>query len=282
MFFFSKMQATGNDFIIINNLENEFQYSFKLLAKYLCDRHFGVGADGVLILDKGNKADYKMRIFNQDGSEAEMCGNGIRCFAKYLYEKKIINNTEFEIETLAGVKKVKLEVEGNTVVLVEVDMGKPIFEFDEISVYYENNAKTTYNENELFEGIQINEFTVYPISMGNPHAVCFVNDVDEIDIEKAGKLIENYKYFPSKTNVEFVQIKNNSTIKVRVWERGVGETLSCGTGACSSAVISNLYKSTESEVIVELRGGNLKIKYDGEQVLMQGSAEFVYEGDINI
>lgn len=282
MFFFSKMQATGNDFIIINNLENEFQYSFKLLAKYLCDRHFGVGADGVLILDKGNKADYKMRIFNQDGSEAEMCGNGIRCFAKYLYEKKIINNTEFEIETLAGVKKVKLEVEGNTVVLVEVDMGKPIFEFDEISVYYENNAKTTYNENELFEGIQINEFTVYPISMGNPHAVCFVNDVDEIDIEKAGKLIENYKYFPSKTNVEFVQIKNNSTIKVRVWERGVGETLSCGTGACSSAVISNLYKSTESEVIVELRGGNLKIKYDGEQVLMQGSAEFVYEGKMNI
>lgn len=282
MFFFSKMQATGNDFIIINNLENEFQYSFKLLAKYLCDRHFGVGADGVLILDRGNKADYKMRIFNQDGSEAEMCGNGIRCFAKYLYEKKIINDTEFEIETISGIKKVKLEVEGNTVVLVEVDMGKPIFEFDEISVYYENNAKTTYNENELFEGIQINEFTVYPISMGNPHAVCFVNDVDEIDIEKAGKLIENYKYFPNKTNVEFVQIKNNSTIKVRVWERGVGETLSCGTGACSSAIISNIYKSTESEVIVELRGGNLKVKYDGEQVLMQGSAEFVYEGEINI
>lgn len=281
MFFFSKMQATGNDFIVVNNLENEFQYSFKLLSKYLCDRHFGVGADGVLILDKGNKADYKMRIFNYDGTEAEMCGNGIRCFAKYLYEKKIVKDSEFVIETLSGIKKVKLEIEGNTVVLVEVDMGEPSFNFNEIGVYYENNAIDTYNE-EKFKGIQINEFTVFPISMGNPHCVCFVDNVDEIDIEKTGKLIENYKYFSNKTNVEFVEIKNNSTIKVRVWERGVGETLSCGTGACSSAIISNLYKSTESEMIVELRGGNLKVKYTGERVLLQGSAEFVYEGEMNI
>lgn len=281
MFFFSKMQATGNDFIVVNNLENEFQYSFKLLSKYLCDRHFGVGADGVLILDKGNKADYKMRIFNYDGTEAEMCGNGIRCFAKYLYEKKIVKDSEFVVETLSGIKKVKLEIEGNTVVLVEVDMGEPSFNFNEIGVYYENNAIDTYNE-EKFKGIQINEFTVFPISMGNPHCVCFVDNVDEIDIEKTGKLIENYKYFSNKTNVEFVEIKNNSTIKVRVWERGVGETLSCGTGACSSAIISNLYKYTESEMIVDLRGGNLKVKYTGERVLLQGSAEFVYEGEMNI
>lgn len=281
MFFFSKMQATGNDFIVVNNLENEFQYSFKLLSKYLCDRHFGVGADGVLILDKGNKAGYKMRIFNYDGTEAEMCGNGIRCFAKYLYEKKIVKDSEFVVETLSGIKKVKLEIEGNTVVLVEVDMGEPSFNFNEIGVYYENNAIDTYNE-EKFKGIQINEFTVFPISMGNPHCVCFVDNVDEIDIEKTGKLIENYKYFSNKTNVEFVEIKNNSTIKVRVWERGVGETLSCGTGACSSAIISNLYKSTESEMIVDLRGGNLKVKYTGERVLLQGSAEFVYEGEMNI
>lgn len=282
MFFFSKMQAAGNDFIVINNLENEFQYSFKLLSKYLCDRHFGVGADGVLILDKGTKAEYKMRIFNQDGTEAEMCGNGIRCFAKYLYEKNIIKDTQFEIETLAGIKKIKVDVEGNTVVFVEVDMGKPVFEFDKIPVYYENYNEFTYDEKILFEGIQIGEFTVYPISMGNPHAVCFVDNIEEIDIENIGSMIENYKYFPNKTNVEFVQIKNNSTIKVRVWERGVGETLSCGTGACSSAVVSNLYKFTESEVIVELKGGNLKINYDGENVFMQGSAEFVYEGEMNI
>lgn len=282
MFFFSKMQASGNDFIVINNLENEFEYSFKLLAKYLCDRHFGVGADGVLILDKGSKADYKMRIFNQDGTEAEMCGNGIRCFAKYLYEKKIIHDTEFEIETMDGIKKIKLEVEGNTVVLVEVDMGMPIFKFSQIGVYYENNAKDTYNENSLINGIQVEEFTVYPISMGNPHCVCFVDNVDEIDIKQAGMLIENYKYFPNRTNVEFVQIKNNSTLKVRVWERGVGETLSCGTGACAATIISNLCKSTEREAIVELKGGNLKINYDGENVFMQGSAEFVYEGEMNI
>lgn len=282
MFFFTKMQAAGNDFIIINNLENKFEYSFKLLAKYLCDRHFGVGADGVLILDKGNKADYRMRIFNQDGTEAEMCGNGIRCFAKFLYEKKIIHETEFEVETMDGIKEINLEVEGNTVVLIEVNMGIPILEFKQIGVYYENNAKTTYTENNLTQCMQVEDFTVYPISMGNPHCVCFVDNVDEIDIEKAGKLIENYKYFPNRTNVEFVQIKNNSTIKVRVWERGVGETLSCGTGACGAAVISNLYKSTEREVIVELKGGNLKIKYDGENVFMQGSAEFVYEGEMNI
>lgn len=282
MFFFSKMQATGNDFIIINNLENEYEYSFKLLAKYLCDRHFGVGADGVLILDKGNKADYKMRIFNQDGTEAEMCGNGIRCFAKFLYEKKIIHDTEFEIETMDGIKKIKLEVEGNTVVLIEVNMGVPIFEFNKIGIYYENNTKDTYSENNLLEDIQIEGFTVYPISMGNPHCVCFVEDVDKINIEEAGKLIENYKYFPNRTNVEFVQIKNSSTIKVRVWERGVGETLSCGTGACSAAIVSNLCKSTESEVIVELKGGNLKVSYDGEDAFLQGSAEFVYEGKMNI
>lgn len=305
MFFFSKMQATGNDFIVINNLENNFEYSFKLLSKYLCDRHFGVGADGVLILDSGTKAKYRMRIFNQDGSEAEMCGNGIRCFAKYLYEKKIVKDKIFEIETLSGVKKIKLTVEGNTVVLVEVNMGIPTFDFNKIPVYYDN-TKDTYEDN-ILEAIEIEElsnkysnnkelkitslkdevlekdkFIVYPISIGNPHVVHFVDNVDEIDIEKIGSLVENYKYFPNKTNVEFVQIKNDQTIKVRVWERGVGETLACGTGACASAIISNLYKSTKSELTVELKGGNLKINYDGENVHLKGSAEIVFEGKMNI
>ena len=273
MFFFSKMQAAGNDFIIVNNLENKFEYSFKLLAKFLCDRHFGVGADGVLILDNGTKTKYRMRVFNQDGTEAEMCGNGIRCFAKYLYEKNIMKKDEQEIETLAGIKKIKLIVEGNTVVFVQVDMGKPILNFNDIPVYCED-IEGTY--------LQIEKLKVYPISIGNPHAVCFVDNIDEIDIEKYGRLIENYKYFPNKTNVEFVQIKTENTIKVRVWERGVGETLSCGTGACAASVISNLYKSTKSELTVELKGGNLKVNYDGEKILMQGSAEFVYEGEMNI
>ena len=292
MFFFSKMQATGNDFIIINNLENEFEYSFKLLYKYLCDRHFGVGADGILILDKGTNAEYKMRIFNQDGSEAEMCGNGIRCFAKYLYEKKLVESEEFEIETLAGIKNVKLKVEGKTVTFVEVSMGKPTLEFSKIPVYYENNnediyqeekAESTYDEViEDVKGIKIDDFTVYPISIGNPHCVCFVDNVDNIDIEKSGKLIENYKYFPNKMNVEFVEIKNENSIKVRVWERGVGETLACGTGACAASVISNIYKSTNSEVSVELKGGTLKIDYNNENIYLKGTAEFVFEGEIEI
>ena len=310
MFFFSKMQATGNDFIIVNNLKNKFEYSFKLLSKFLCDRHFGVGADGVLILDNGTKAKYRMRIFNQDGSEAEMCGNGIRCFAKYLYEKKIIQDRIFDIETLAGVKEVKLTVEGNTVVLVEVNMGVPTFDFEKIPVYYDNTKDTyeddiletiefeelsdkdlnnkNFNNNELkikqfkSKAVEVNKFIVYPVSIGNPHVVHFVDNVDEINIEKVGSLIENYKYFPNKTNVEFVQIKNEQTIKVRVWERGVGETLACGTGACASAIISNLYKSTKSELTVELKGGNLKINYDGENVYLKGSAEFVFEGKMNI
>lgn len=276
MFFFSKMQASGNDFIVINNLESEFEYSFKLLSKYLCDRHFGVGADGVLILDKGTKVEYKMRVFNQDGSEAEMCGNGIRCFAKFLYEKKILKTTKFKIETISGVKDIELTVEGNTVVFVRVNMGEPIFELDKIPVYYGNNSI------EEIEGIHIEDLTVYPISIGNPHCVCFVDNIDSLDIEKYGRLIENYKYFPNKTNVEFVQIRNENTIKVRVWERGVGETLSCGTGACASAIISNLYKSTNCELTVELKGGNLKVEYDGSNVYLEGSAEFVFEGTVNI
>jgi len=270
------MQATGNDFIIINNLENQFEYSFKLLSKYLCDRHFGVGADGVLILDKGTKAEYRMRIFNQDGSEAEMCGNGIRCFSKFLYENKIVKSEKFEIETLSGVKKIELTVEGNTVVLVKVDMGEPILEFDKIPIYYGNTSI------EQVEEVHIEDLVVYPISMGNPHSVCFVDDVENIDIKKYGRLIEDYKYFPNKTNVEFVQIKNESTIKVRVWERGVGETLACGTGACAAAIISNLYKHTNNELTVELKGGNLKITYSGNRIYLEGSAEFVFEGKMNI
>lgn len=273
MFYFSKMQATGNDFIIINYLENNFNYSFKLLSKYLCDRHFGIGADGVLIIERSKcGADFKMRIFNQDGSEAEMCGNGIRCFAKYVYEKKIIHKEQFEIETLAGIKKIKLEVEGDTVINIEVDMGEPIFDFERIPIFgVEPECKK----------INIENFEVYPISMGNPHSVCFVEDLENINIEEWGRLIENYKYFPNKTNVEFVQIINESKIKIRVWERGVGETLSCGTGACAAAVISSKYKSTNREVIVDLLGGNLTIIYDNT-VKLCGTADNIFEGNIAI
>ena len=273
MFYFSKMQATGNDFIIINYLENKLEYSFKLLTNFLCDRHFGVGADGVIIIEESKVSDFKMRIFNQDGTEAEMCGNGIRCFAKYVYEKKLIKKEEFYIETLAGVKKVKLEVEGESVISVSVDMGKPCFELDEIPVIYLQDMKDGK--------IIIDDFEVYPVSIGNPHSVCFVEDVENFDVGKFGKIIEDYKYFPNKTNVEFVQIINKRNIKMRVWERGVGETLACGTGACASAIISNKYKSTDNELIVDLAGGKLEISCL-ENVILKGNAEFVFEGKIEI
>lgn len=273
MFYFSKMQATGNDFIIINYLENKLEYSFKLLTNFLCDRHFGVGADGVIIIEESKVSDFKMRIFNQDGTEAEMCGNGIRCFAKYVYEKKLIKEEEFYIETLAGIKKVKLEIEGDTVISVSVEMGRPCFELDKIPVIYLDDEKNGK--------IAIDEFEVYPVSMGNPHSVCFVEDVENFDVQKYGKMIEDYKYFPNKTNVEFVQIIDKENIKMRVWERGVGETLACGTGACASAVISNKYKSTESRVIVDLLGGKLEINCL-ENVILKGPAEFVFEGRLEI
>ncbi len=273
MFSFTKMQATGNDFVIINYLENKLEYSYKLLAEFICDRHYGVGADGILIIEQSKIADFKMKIFNKDGSEAEMCGNGIRCFAKYVYEKRLTDKEEFTIETLAGVKNVKLQIEGQTVVSVEVHMGEPIFELEKIPVIYlENN----YSGKIYIENIEI-----YPVSIGNPHAVCFVDNIDKINIEKYGKLIEDYKYFPNKTNVEFVQIIDDEHIKVRVWERGVGETLSCGTGACAAAVISNKYKSTKSELTVDLLGGKLKISYN-DIIKLKGTAEIVFEGSILI
>lgn len=273
MFFFSKMQATGNDFIVINYLENKLEYSYRLLAKFLCDRHFGVGADGVLIVEESKVSDFKMRIFNQDGTEAEMCGNGIRCFAKYLYEKKITDKKEINIETLGGIKKVKLDVEGNTVIKVSVDMGEPIFDFEKIPVIYQ--------EDDLGGKIHIENFEIYPVSLGNPHAVCFVDNLKEFDIQRYGKMIEEYKYFPNKTNVEFVEIVDNKNIKMRVWERGVGETLACGTGACASGVIANKYKSTESKLIVDLLGGKLEVE-NSNNIILKGESEFVFEGKIEI
>lgn len=273
MFYFSKMQATGNDFIIIDYLENKLEYSYKLLAQFLCDRHYGVGSDGLLVIEKSLIADIKMRIFNKDGSEAEMCGNGIRCLAKYVYEKKIVKKETFYIETLAGIRKIKLNIEGNTVISIEVEMGTPIFDLNKIPVIYlENN----YNGK-----IHINNFDVYPVSIGNPHAVCFVNDIDNFDVKKYGKMIEEYKYFPNKINVEFVEILDENKIKIRVWERGNGETYSCGTGACASAVICSKYKSTKSELTVELLGGKLEILYDNF-LKLRGSAENIFEGKIFI
>lgn len=282
MISFCKMQATGNDFIIINCVTEKFRYSYSMLAQFLCNRKFGVGADGVIFLNAGKKAKFKMIIFNSDGSEAEMCGNGIRCLAKYIYDSNLINEKKFEIETLAGIKEVEVIVENNTVIGIKVNMGKPIFEYNKIPVIFPNII------NKEIENIKIdiekNSYELFVISMGNPHAICFVDNLDAIDLEKIGPIIENYKYFPNKTNVEFVQILDKKRIKLLVWERGVGRTLSCGTGTCAASVISYLNKSTNNELTVELEGGKLKTVYNKEEnkITLIGNAELVFEGKINV
>lgn len=276
MIYFTKLEGTGNDFIAINNMENKIVYDYKKLSKYLCNRNFGIGADGVLFAEKSRIADCKMRVFNRDGSEAEMCGNGIRCFAKYIYENQIINKTDINIETAAGIKNAKLIFEGLKIFKVLVNMGKPEFEYSKIPIYYPKE----YNKNY----IDIENIKVYPISMGNPHAVCFFKNIQKIDIENIGKLIENYKYFPNKTNVEFVRIIDDENIEIRVWERGVGETLACGTGACSAAVISHLKKNLKNNINVRLNGGSLNIKYNKKEntVWLEGDTNKVFEGKIDI
>lgn len=267
MFSFCKMQGIGNDFVVIDCTENEFQYSLEVLSQFLCNRHYGVGADGVILVDKSEIADFKMRIFNSDGTEAQMCGNGIRCLAKYVFEKQKTDKAEFAIETLAGVKKVKLEVENQTVISVKVNMGEPEIENLQYIIEIENK-----------------QYKVHPISMGNPHAVCFVKDVEQFEVEKIGPILENYKYFPHKTNVEFVEIVDDKNVKIRVWERGVGETNACGTGACAGAMIAIKEKLIGSDVTVNLKGGNLQIHYDKAEniVEMTGEAQMVFEGKIEM
>lgn len=282
MISFCKMQATGNDFIIINCLTEKFRFSYSNLSKFLCNRKYGVGADGVIFIENSNIAEYKMRIFNQDGTEAGMCGNGIRCLGKYLYEEGLVNVKKFNIETLSGIKELELTVENKTVTYIKVDMGNPIFEYNKIPVIFPNVMEKEI-ENLKVE-VNNKEYIGFPISMGNPHFVVFEDDLQNIDIEKEGNVIENYKYFPNKTNVEFVKILNRNKIKMLVWERGVGRTLGCGTGACAAAVASIQKKFTNSEVIVELEGGFVKIKYDIEnnEITLMGSAEKVYRGEIDI
>jgi len=278
MFYFCKMHATGNDFVMVDCMRTKFEYSLKMLTKFLCDRHYGIGADGVILIEESDVADFKMRIFNSDGGEAEMCGNGIRCFAKYVFEKRLTRDDKIKIETLAGIKEVNLTIENRTVVFVSVDMGTPIFEYVKIPV---TCSKTT-KDNGIIINVEKKECEIFPVSIGNPHAVIFVEDVENVDVENIGSFIENHKYFPNRINVEFVQINDENNIKVRVWERGVGETLSCGTGACASTVMSVIKKSTEKELTVDLKGGKLKVLYDKEKLILGGTASIVYDGEIDI
>ena len=281
MIFFNKMHGTANDFIIINCINQQFRYSYNILTKFLCNRNLGVGADGVIFIFGSVSADYKMRIFNQDGTEALMCGNGIRCVAKYIYEN--IEKKEYlNIETGSGIKKIYINIENDKVKNVSVNIGKPILEKNKIPVYLPYiNSKEKINNMKI--KLDEKEFKFFFISVGNPHAICFVEDINKIDVKKYGYIVENYKFFPNKTNVEFVQIVDENNIKVRVWERGVGETLSCGTGASSSAYIAIKHLNLNNNLNVELKGGNLRVHIDeNEDIILTGPAENVFEGKIDL
>lgn len=273
---FTKMHGLGNDYIYINCFEQEINEPSSL-AKCLSDRHFGVGGDGIVLILPSSKCDFKMRMFNQDGSEAEMCGNAIRCVGKFVSDNKMTDKTNVSIETLAGIKNLELFTNNlGKVVNVKVDMGEPILESKLIPVLSDNNRCV---DSTVFVGEQ--SFDITCVSMGNPHGVIFVDDVDNFPVEEIGMQLENHEIFPNKANIEFVEVLDQNKIKMRVWERGSGETLACGTGACACVVAGVLKGLCSRETKVLLRGGELLINWNEDNhVYMTGSATKVFDGEI--
>lgn len=277
---FTKMEGLGNDYVYMDAINQKIKHP-KELAMKISDRHFGIGSDGLILISDSDVADFKMSIYNPDGTEAEMCGNGIRCVGKFLYDKGYISKTKVTIETLAGVKNLELILEDGKVKFVKVDMGVPIFEPSLIPV---KDYILVRFDNLEFAKVKVSSLDFTCVSMGNPHAVCFVSNVDDIDILKMGPLTENADNFPKRVNAEFTEIKSRGEIKMRVWERGARETLACGTGACASVVASILNGYTEREVTVSLLGGKLNILWDknNNHVYMTGPARIIYEGEIDL
>lgn len=278
---FTKMHALGNDYILINGFEYpDIIKNAKDLAIKLSNRHFGVGGDGIIFALPSTRADIMMRIFNADGSEAEMCGNGIRQLSLFAFEKNLISRNDILVETLAGVKKVKLDLKDGNVENIVVDMGMPILIPQNIPVNASLNEKGFVN---VFLEVEDKNFMFTVVSMGNPHAITFIEDIDNIDVKKYGSVVENMTaVFPRRTNVEFIKVLSRTEIKMRVWERGSGETMACGTGACASVVAAVLNGYTDKKVLVHLPGGDLFIEWADESILMKGDAKKVFEGRIII
>ncbi len=277
--FFTKMQGLGNDFIVINNMKYGLDKNYYAArAPQLCHRHFGIGADGLALLERGEKAPFSMRIFNPDGSEAEMCGNALRCLARYLWERGMCESPNFSLETGAGLKEVQVLLEGKAVRAVRVDMGPPVLESTGIPV--SGPARRVIDEKVSLQETELN-FTA--ISMGNPHCVVFLPSLQDIPWPRWGEMLENNPLFPRRTNVEFVRVISPAEVEVKVWERGVGPTLACGTGACAVVVAGVLTGRLHSRVKVHLPGGELEIAWENEgRVIMEGPAEEVYNGSFNV
>lgn len=273
---FTKMQGLGNDYVYVNCFKEKISNPPEL-AKKISDRHFGVGSDGLIMINPSDKADFEMEMYNADGSRAEMCGNGIRCVAKYVYDYGLTDQTNISIETLGGIKYLDLTVENGKVSLVKVDMGQPVLTPAEIPVLADGDKAV--DERITVDGT---EYRMTCVSMGNPHAVVFIDqDVRDFPLETIGPKFENHERFPKRINTEFVRVLDRNTVEMRVWERGAGETLACGTGACAVGVSCILKGLTEDEVTVKLLGGDLHIRWDREadRVYMTGPAAVVFDGE---
>ena len=272
------MHGLGNDYVYVNCFEEKIDNP-PAVARFVSDRHFGIGSDGLIMINPSKTADFEMEMYNADGSRGEMCGNGIRCVAKYVYDYGLTDKTQISVETLGGIKYLDLTVEDGKVSLVKVDMGKPELEADLIPIISER-------EQVIDEPIEVDgkEYHMTGVSMGNPHAVIYVDDVKGLDLEKIGPKFENHERFPKRINTEFVHCIDRQTVEMSVWERGSGETLACGTGACAVAVSSILNNLTDTQVTVKLLGGDLQIEWDREKdrVFMTGSATVVFDGVIDI
>jgi len=273
---FTKMHGTGNDYIYIDDRKETIKNPSKLAVE-MSNRNFGVGSDGLILILKSKSADFRMRMFNSDGSEAEMCGNGIRCLAKYVYDHNLTEKKEITVETEGGIKELKLKLKNSLVDSVTVNMGEPILQRERIPMLGETGM--VINENlHLPDGI---DFTITSVSMGNPHVIIFVEDVENFPVSKYGPIIENSDLFPQRTNVEFVQIISSREVIQRTWERGSGETLSCGTGSSAVTVAGILTKQTEREILIHLLGGDLKTEWNEKDncVYMTGPAVEVFKGE---
>lgn len=276
---FTKMQGAGNDYIYVDCFKESVPDP-EAVSIRISDRHFGIGGDGLVLIMPSDKADFRMRMFNADGSEGMMCGNASRCIGKYVYDNGLTDKTEITLETKSGIKKLRLYPENGVVKTVEVDMGEAV-------LVPKNIPMDAQGDSFINKPICVNgkDVDITAVSMGNPHAVVFTSGVDGLDLEKIGPSFENNPVFPQRVNTEFCEVIDGNTIKMRVWERGSGETWACGTGACASAVaaVLNGYCSRDEEITLKLRGGDLKITYcsDGH-VIMRGAAETVFTGEINI
>mgnify|MGYP003185993597 FL=1 len=274
---FTKMEGLGNDYVYINCFQEKVENPGELAIRY-SNRHFGIGSDGMILIKPSEIADFCMDMYNADGSRSEMCGNGIRCVGKYVYDYGLTDKTEISVETLAGIKYLKLILKDGKVDLVTVDMGEPELQADKIPVALRLDEV-------IDQPIQVGN-TVYQmtcVSMGNPHAVVFVDAVDKFPLETVGPLFEHHVMFPNRVNAEFIEVLNRKEVNMRVWERGTGETLACGTGACASTVACILNHKTEDEITLHLLGGDLKVAWDREKnkIYMTGPARVVFDGEID-